>query len=103
VASAHAAEITVRVTDKPPPPEVDAPIRARLQSTAIQLLDGTQPLYEFWLASELPLTAKPEGPAKALDALKSTTLLGAVSVPAARRDYRDDTLAAGVYTMRLAV
>jgi hypothetical protein len=102
-ANGSAAGLTLKVVDKEPPKELDTSIAARLQKSAVQLLDGDKPAYEFWFAAELPLTAKPASPAKALDAVKQTTLIGAVSIPKALRDYRDDELAAGVYTMRLAL
>jgi hypothetical protein len=104
VASAlSAAELTLKVVDQAPPKALDAAISATLQKKAIQLLDGDKPVYEFWFVSELPLTSKPASPAKALDSAKQATLLGAVSVPKAMKDYRDDELAAGVYTMRFAL
>lgn len=103
LASLHAAGLTVRVTDKEPPKELDASIRAVLQKKAVQLLEGDKPVWEFWLVSELPLQARPASLAKALDAVKQPALLGAISVPKAMRDYRDDELAAGVYTMRFAL
>jgi len=89
--------------EKEPPKDIDASIRAKLQSQAVQLLDGEKPAYEFWLCSEIPLQSKPASTAKALDAVKETTLLGAVSVATAKRDYRDDELPAGVYTMRFVL
>jgi hypothetical protein len=67
------------------------------------LLDGDKPGYEFWFCNEIPLQTKPASTAKALEAIKETTLIGAVSVPTVRRDYRDDELPAGVYTMRFAL
>ena len=103
-ATGSAASLTLKVADKKEPPkELDPSITAKLQKSAVQLLDGDKPAYEFWFAAELPLTAKPASSAKALDAVKQATLLGAVSIPKALRDYRDDELAAGVYTMRLAL
>ena len=79
----------LKVTDKAAPKEIDPSIQKLLQPKAIQA--GP---YEFWLVSELPT-------AKGLDGLKQATLLGAVSLPKPARDYRDDEVAAGVYTMRL--
>jgi len=102
-ASLCAAELTVRVTEKEPPKELDAFVRAVLQKKAVQLVDGDRPVWEFWLVNELPLQSKPASLAKAMDTLKQPALLGAVSVPKALRDYRDDELAAGVYTMRFAL
>ena len=101
--AAPAADLTLKVVDKIPPKELDAAIAGTLQKKAIQLLDGDQPAYEFWFCAEVPLPSKPAAPAQSLDAVKPTTLLGAVAVPAARRDYRDDELPAGIYTMRLAL
>jgi len=95
--------LDLKVIDKPPPEELAPPIRAKLQSKAVQLLDAGKPAYEFWLAAEIPLTNKPAGLPKALDAVKTATLLGAVNVPKALRDYRDDELRAGVHTLRLAL
>ena len=98
-----AADRTVKVTDKEPPKELDASIRGKLQTKAIQLLDGDKPVYEFWFSSEIPLKSKPASPDKALDALHDTTLLGAVNVGAGQRDYKDNEIAPGVYTMRFGL
>lgn len=101
--AANLFALDLKVVDKPPPEELAADTRAKLQSKAIQLLDGTKPAFEFWLVSEIPLTSKPAGLAKALDGVGTATLLGAVNVPKPRRDYRDDPLPSGVHTMRLAL
>jgi len=101
--STSAADLTLKVADKEPPKELDASIRAKLQSKAIQLLAGDKPVYEFWFDAEVPLQSKPSSTAKALETVKQATLLGAVSVAGDQRDYRDDELRAGVYTMRFAL
>ena len=49
------------------------------------------------------LKSRPASLGKALDSLAPATLLGAVSVSSATRDYRDDELPAGVYTMRFGL
>ena len=103
VNASTAAELALKVADKEPPKELDASIRAKLPMKAIQLLDGEKPVYEFWFSAEPPLQAKPASVGKALDALKPATLLGAVAVSRDQRDYRDDELHAGVYTMRFAL
>src|SRR5437660_4378492 len=103
IGASQAAELALKVAEKPPPGELDASIRNRLQAKAIQLLDGEKPAYEFWFSTEVPLQAKPASAAKALDTVKETTLLGAVSVASAKRDYRDDELPAGIYTIRFAL
>jgi hypothetical protein len=100
---ANAADLALKVVDKEPPKEIDASIRAKLQSKAVQLLDGDKPVFEFWFATEILLQSKPASVSKALDAIRQTTLLGAVSVGGNQRDYRDDDLAAGVYSMRFVL
>src|SRR6059036_2370976 len=103
VNAATAADLALKVADKEPPKELDTSIRAKLQTKAVQLLDGEKPVYEFWFSAEVPLQSKPSSAGKALDAVKQATLLGAVAVSRDQRDYRDDELAAGVYTMRFAL
>jgi hypothetical protein len=97
------ADLTLKVADKEPPKELGESIRAKLQTKAVQLLDGDKPVYEFWFCNEIPLQSKPESSSKGLDTLKPATLIGAVAVPKARRDYRDDELAANIFTMRFAL
>jgi len=103
ICTCPAAELTLKVTDKEPQKEIDPSIRSKLQSQAVQLLAGEKPGYEFWFSSEIPVQTKPASAAKALDAIKETSLLGAVSVANTSRDYRDDELPAGVYTMRFVL
>lgn len=98
-----AAELTLKVKPADPPKELAAAIAGRLQKQEVQLLDGEQPLFEFWFVDALTLGAKPESLAKALESIKQPSLLGAVMVGRGRHDYRDDDIAPGVYTMRLAI
>jgi len=101
--AASGADLTLKVTDKAPPTEINESIRSLLQPKAVQLLEGDKPVIELWLAKELNLQSKPSSPATALDALKQTTLLGAASFASARKDYREDEIAKGVYTVRFAL
>jgi hypothetical protein len=103
VSPATAADLAVKVADKEPPKELDTSIRAKLQTKAVQLLDGEKPVYEFWFGAEVPLQSKPASTGKALDAIKQAALLGAVAISHDQRDYRDDELHAGIYTMRFAL
>ena len=102
VCASQGADLALKVADKEPPKELDAAIRSALQPQAVQLLNGGKAVYEFWFSTEVPLKSKPVSTAKALDTVKEATLLGAVSVANIKRDYRDDELAAGVYTLRFA-
>jgi len=103
VPALSAADLAVSVSDKEPPKELGDAIRPTLPAKAVQVLDGNKPAFEFWFVKEVPLKSKPASLAKALDALAPATLLGAVSVSSATRDYRDDELPAGVYTIRFAL
>ena len=96
----QAAEFTVKVTTTPVPKDVSATIKKTLGKDCIQLSIGDKPWLEFWLRASLPLKAKPVKPEKALDALATATLMGVVRVNKSGRDYRDDDLFKGVFTMR---
>ena len=100
---ARAADLKLKTADQEPPAEVSEAIRKILAPRVLQLANGDAPAYQFWWVKELPLQAKPSSAAKTLETFKQTTLLGVVSVPKALRDYRDDDLPAGVYTMRFAL
>lgn len=91
-----AADLKLKTADASLPTELDPSIQKLLQPRVVQLMEGDQAVFQFWLVKELPA-------AKALDALKPATLLGAVTVSKPQRDYRDDDLPAGVYTMRFAL
>ena len=100
---AVAAEFAVKVVQKEPPKEVDESIRKTLQTSAVQLLEAAKPVFEFWLSADIPLQSKPESPTKAMDAIKQSTVLGVVAVASNTRDYKDNDLASGVYTMRFGL
>jgi hypothetical protein len=93
----------VKVVDHGPPKEIDAAIREKLQTKAIQLSDGGQAIYEFWFANEIPLKSKSDDSTKALQAIQETTLLAAVQVGKGQHDYKDNDIAPGVYTMRFGL
>jgi hypothetical protein len=99
----NAADFSVKVTEKEPPKEVGEAIRKMLQPKAVQVLNGNTPLFEFWLSSEVPLKSKPAAADKALEAIPETTVLGVVTVGNGQRDYKDNEVAAGVYTMRFGL
>jgi hypothetical protein len=101
--AAQCADVSVRVSNKTLPSEISPEIAALLQPQAVQVVQGDKTLLEMWLAKEVTLQAKPSSAATALDAIKQASVLGAVAVPAARRDYRDDEVGTGAYTMRFAL
>jgi hypothetical protein len=101
--AAPALALNVKVVNQEPPSQLDPAIRSQLQRSCVQLLNTDKPVYEFWFCSELTLTSKPGSTAKALDSLKQSVLLGAVRVTSAQRDYRDDELPSGIYTLRFTL
>jgi hypothetical protein len=98
-----AAELTVKVVPQEAPPEIAEPIRKLVQGKAIQVLEGSEVRFVFWLVQEAALSWKPDSSGQALDTLKQAALLGIVSVPKSRRDYRDDEIVPGAYTMRFGL
>jgi hypothetical protein len=100
---ARAADFTVKVAEAERPKELGEAIKQTLQGKTVQVFSGGKPAFEFWFVKEVSLKSKPASLAKALDSLEQATLLGAVSVRASTRDYRNDELPAGVYTMRFAL
>jgi len=99
----RAGELTVKAADKAPPAEIGESIRKTLQPKAIEVLDGDKPAFEFWFRSDIPLKSKPAAANKALDCIQETVLLGAVSVGRGQRDYKDNEIAPGIYTMRFGL
>jgi hypothetical protein len=100
---AWTADFAVKKEAKAVPDAVAAEIRDSLNPESVQILSGEETVLELWFRKSVPLKSKPESPAKALDSVAQATLLGIVSVPADRRDYRDDSLPEGVYTVRFAL
>lgn len=100
---ASGSELTLKVADKDPPKAFDASIREVLQPKAVQLLDGDQPIYEFWFRKTVPLKRKPESVEDALKSVAEATLLATAVVTKSRRDYRDDQLYADNYTVRFSL
>jgi hypothetical protein len=101
--SLRAAGPTLKVADQEPPKEIDPSIRKLLAPRVIALQDGERALYQFWLRSEIPLKSKPASPDKALESVAETTLMGVVVVGQGNLDYKDNAVAAGVYTARFCM
>jgi hypothetical protein len=103
IIGAAATDLNLKLADQPAPAEVSDAIKQTLQNKSIQLLDGDKLAYQFWFRSEIPLKAKPESAAKALSSLAELTFLGVVTVGEGRRDYKDNEIAPGTYTMRFGL
>src|SRR5713101_4205032 len=99
----NAADLSVKAADKETTNKISESIRKTLQPKAVQVVEGATPRFEFWFSAEVPLKSKPASTDKALDALRETTLLGAAAVGSGQRDYKDNEIAAGVYTLRFGL
>ena len=103
-AASHAADFTLKTTDKPAPKEVSESIRAVLQPKVIQLVQGDKPALELWFRQEVPLKSKPAPGNDALMAIPETALVGAVAVnETSLRDYKDNEVPKGIYTARFEI
>jgi hypothetical protein len=97
-----AAAPGVKVADSAPPADIAEELRGLLDSKSFQLDSGDGLLYEFWFRKDLPLARKPNG-GDALAAIDETTYLGTVKVHKDTKDFKDDEVISGVYTMRLGI
>jgi hypothetical protein len=94
------AEVAARSETKPPPEEVSDAVKSTLGKQCHQVVKDGELVLEFWPRENLPVTGKPASIDKALDTLATASLFGVVRLHRELRDYRDDKLAKGVYTMR---
>jgi len=103
IGSLPAADLKLNVTDKEPPQDLDASFRSLLAPRVIQLLDGDQPVYEFWFCSSIPLKSKPDSVANGMKSIAETTFVGALALGKTLRDYREDEMVKGTYTVRFSL
>jgi hypothetical protein len=92
-----------RTTAVEVPKEVSDALRAELQTNAVEAIWAGKPAFTFWLRKRLPLASHPSDVGKALDGIPTASLLGVVRVHNAQRDYRDDELPEGCYSLRFAL
>jgi hypothetical protein len=86
-----------------PPEGVPVAIRKELADEGIRILNGEGKAFaEVWLRKAIPASAKPSGVKGTIQFpfLAEGELLGAVRFVADGHDYRDQTIAPGVYTLR---
>lgn len=101
--ASRAADLTLRVIDKAPPQEIAEPIAKSLEPKATQILDGETPVYEFWFRRDIPLKSKPASVAKSLESVDEITFLGVAAVGKGQRDYKDNEIIPGIYTVRFGL
>jgi hypothetical protein len=88
---------------QPPPESVSAAIRGVLAGEGYKVVDDQGKTYaEFWLRKAVPASARPAGPKGVIQFpfLAEGELLGALRFSDEGRDYRDQSIPKGVYTLR---
>ncbi len=100
--SAAAEDLALSTVEKAAPDAVAEEIRAVLDAKALVLSDGAQPVWEFWFRTAVPLASAPAAGKPGFDAIKKTTLLGVLQLHREQRDFKDNVIEKGVYTMRYA-
>lgn len=87
-----------------PPNELAAPIRSALSSTGVRVTGPSGPLCDIWFGKAVPGKANaPQTLGVVYPQLAQGTLLGAIRLPNAAKDYRKQLIKAGVYTLRYAL
>lgn len=87
-----------------PPNELAAPIRSALSSTGVRVTGPSGPLCDIWLGKAVPGKANaPQTLGVVYPQLAPGTLVGAIRLPNAVKDYRKQLIKAGVYTLRYAL
>ncbi len=93
----------IEVLKDAPPKEVADAIRGTLNTQGYKLLDDQGHGYaEFWLRKAVPASGKPAGPKGAIQfpVLQEGELVGGLRFLGEGRDYRDQSIAQGIYTIR---
>jgi hypothetical protein len=96
---------SLKVADAPPPDQLKPAIRDLLDARAAQVMDGKGQIFcEVWFRKVIPAKAAEEQVKNGLTyrELPQTTVMGAIRFDKPAKDYRDQDVPAGVYTLRLA-
>jgi hypothetical protein len=91
------------VLKEAPPAALSAAVRGELNSTGYRITNGKgKPFADIWLRKAIPASVKPAGANGTIQfpALTEGILLGALRYAGDGQDYRDQTIAPGVYTLR---
>jgi hypothetical protein len=93
----------VEVLKEGPPASVAPAVKGELSAQGYRVVDGQGKAYaEFWLRKAIPASGKPAGGKGAIQfpVLAEGELLGVLRFVAEGHDYRDQSIAPGVYTLR---
>ncbi len=99
--SAAAQTYKVETVNDPAPQELPAPVRDSLASQALRVSGPQGAVCEIWLRKALPANATPSRELGiAYGQLSDGTLVGAIRFATAAKDYRQQKIKPGVYTLR---
>jgi hypothetical protein len=103
-AGASAQTYKIETANAPAPQELVAAVRDSLSSSALRVSGPQGTLCEIWLRKAIPASATPSGElGVAYGQLSNGGLLGAIRFAAATKDYRQQQIKPGVYTLRYAL
>jgi hypothetical protein len=103
-ANVEAADPKLEKIDTPPSEEVVSAIREGVGQNGLRILLGDQVLMDIWLRTELPLKAESsEALGVNFGNLAEGTLVGVVRLHQEWRDYKNNKIAAGLYTLRYGI
>jgi hypothetical protein len=98
--------LRAEVLEEGPPAALSGAIRSELEGRAYRVFDGRgKPFLDIWLRKAIPASERPSTPSGRVQfpVINDGTLLGAVRYNSEGQDFRDQTIAAGVYTLRFGI
>lgn len=93
----------VEVLKEAPPSSIAGPLKSELNTQGYRVVNGEGKTYaEVWLRKSIPASGKPAGAKGAVQfpVLGEGEFLAALRFPGEGHDYRDQSIAPGVYTVR---
>ncbi len=103
-ADAAAQSYKVETATLPAPQELAAPVRDALSADALRVTGPQGPLCEIWLRKDLPASATPnQALGIAFSQFAEGAMVGAIRLHAPAKDYRQQAIKPGVYTLRYAL
>jgi hypothetical protein len=97
---ASAADLTVEAVDQAPPEALAADVAKTLAPGSLKVVDGKKVVCEIWLASRWPAKAGFKATEEVLYPFEVGELIGAIRFTRKTTDFRNQEIAAGVYTLR---
>lgn len=96
----RAADLTIESTDQAPPEAIAADVAKQLAPGAFKVSDGKKVVCEIWFANKWPAKADFKATDEVLYPFEVGELIGAIRFARKTTDFRNQEIAAGVYTLR---